>query len=348
MQDRALQPYFLIGALLGALVLTFYILKPFMAPLFLGAVFAVVLYPIYTRIRTRFGGREALASLATLVIALILILIPTFLLGFQLVHEAQQLYGSYQSGSAQESFTVFLGQAGHIAEGYVPGAQNSLANLSANLDTYMQSALTWIIQHFGVAFSSAAGIFLDLFLFFVALYFFLRDGEKLSRYLVQISPLSDRDDETILQRLQASVTSLVRGRLVISLAQGFLSGVGFLIFGVPNAVLWGLVAAIASIVPPIGTALVLAPAVAYLAFTSHIGAAIGLAIWGSLAVGLVDNLLAPYLMSQGLQLHPLLVLLSVLGGLEIFGPIGIFLGPLAMSLLLVLLSIYRDVSRRQE
>jgi predicted PurR-regulated permease PerM len=99
-------------------------------------------------------------------------------------------------------------------------------------------------------------------------------------------------------------------------------------------------------VPPVGTALVVAPGALFLFATGHPGAALGLAIWGTVAVGTVDNILGPMLMSAGMQLHPLLVLLSLLGGLVFFGPIGIFLGPLTLSLLLVLLSIYTDMSKR--
>lgn len=348
MQSRTLQPYFLVALVVGALVLTFYILKPFFAPLVLGGIFAIVLQPLYRRVLKMFDGRESLASLATVIIAIVLLLIPTSILGFQLLKEAQQLYGSYSSGSAQQTFASAVDGISGAVSGYVPGAEERLSQLRDDIDVYVQSALEWVIEHVGAAFSSVAALSLDFFLFLVALYYLLRDGSKLTATLVDLSPLSDRDDHTIVSRLEAAVNSVVRGRLLISLMQGFLTGLGFLFFGVPNAVLWGLVAAIASIVPPIGTALVLAPGVAYLVLIGAIPQAIGLALWGSIAVGLVDNLLGPKLMSHGLQLHPLLVLLSLLGGIVFFGPIGIFLGPLTMSLLLVILSIYADVSRRND
>lgn len=346
MQSKALQPYFLVALVLGTLVLAFYILKPFFAPLVLGAVFAVVLQPLYLRLLRMCGGREALASLATVIVSIILILIPTFTLGFQLLREAQQLYASYAAGTAQETAAIAVDSLANAVSGVYPGAHDALTNFTADIDTYVQAALTWLTQHLGVAFSSAAGLSLDFFLFFVALYYLLRDGKKLVHTIVELSPLADRDDMTIVHRLETSVNSVVRGRFLISLIQGLLTGIGFLIFGVPNAVLWGLVASIASIIPPVGTALVLAPGVVYLVIAGAVPQAIGLAIWGSVGVGLVDNLLGPKLMSSGLQLHPLLVLLSVLGGIAFFGPVGIFLGPLTMSLLLVVLSIYRDVSHR--
>lgn len=348
MRQHAIQPYFLIGVLLLSIVLAFYILQPFLAPLALGAIFAVVLHPFYRFLYRRLGNRESVAALATLVVAAICILVPTFILGSQLLKEANGLYASATESGARASFGTLLDSVVIFAEPYVPDMGERVAAFAANLDAYIQQGLGWLIQNLGSAFSSAAGIILDFFIFFVSLYYFLRDGSKLTKVLTELSPLVDSDDAVILHRLSLAVDSVVKGRLTISLIQGFLTGLGFFIFGVPNAVLWGLVATIASIVPPIGTAIVLAPAVAYLVLSGFVPAAIGLALWGSIAVGLVDNLLGPKLMSRGLQLHPLLVLLSVLGGLIFFGPIGIFLGPITMSLLLVLLSLYREASKSVE
>lgn len=344
MRDR-MQPHFLIAVLFGALVLTFFILQPFFAPLSLAIVFAVVLHPLYRRIALAFRGRNSLAALATVGIGIVTLLIPTLVLGFQLLKEAQHVYGSLSQDNGA-SITRSFEYIAPIAEQYVPGSSAKIIEFSASLDTYSQEALTWFIGHIGAAFSSAAAITLDFFVFFIALYYLLRDGAGLLVRLIELSPLNDRDDNAISDRLGSAVNSVVKGRLAIALIQGVLTGVGFAMFGVPNPVLWGLVGAIASIVPPVGTALVVVPGALFLFATGHIGAAIGLAVWGTVAVGAVDNVLGPILMSAGTQLHPLLVLLSLLGGIAFFGPVGIFLGPLTVSLLLVLLSIYVDVSKR--
>jgi predicted PurR-regulated permease PerM len=339
-----MQPHFLIAVLFGALVLTYFILQPFFAPLSLAVVFAVVLHPLYVRIAKSYKNKDSLAALSTVGIGIVILLVPTIVLGFQLLKEAQQLYGSLSQDNGV-SITRAFESVAPMAERYIPGSSAQIAEFSASLDSYSQTALTWIIQHIGSAFSSAAAIILDFFIFFIALYYLLRDGAGLRERLIELSPLNDRDDVVISNRLGLAVNSVVKGRLAIALAQGALTGVGFAIFGVPNPVLWGLVAAIASIVPPVGTALVIAPGALFLFATGHVGAAIGLAVWGTIAVGTVDNLLGPILMSTGMQLHPLLVLLSLLGGLAFFGPVGIFLGPLTVSLLLVLLSIYTEFTK---
>jgi predicted PurR-regulated permease PerM len=115
----------------------------------------------------------------------------------------------------------------------------------------------------------------------------------------------------------------------------------FMIFGVPNPVLWGVLGAIAALIPGIGTALVLLPAAAYLLFAvGDAAGALGLFVWWVSAVLLIDNMLGPHLVGRGAQLHPLVVLLSVLGGVAFFGPAGIFFGPLCISFLFAVLSVY--------
>ncbi|MBI5644644.1 AI-2E family transporter [Candidatus Kaiserbacteria bacterium] len=333
--------YFLLALLIAAGVLTFLVFQPFLAPLALGAVFAVVLHPIHQRFVKAFRGRESLAAFATVAISMIALLIPMFLIGFQLLKEANQLYGSVSAGDTEQVFGSLIQRAVTNVEQYVPNASTLLEGLRAGADQYARTGLNWMIQHLDNALSGIAALALSLFIFFVTLYYLLRDGVRLKDYLVTLSPLADQDDRTIATRLELAVNSVVKGKLAISATQGLLTGIGLALFGVPNPVLWGLIAAIASLIPPFGTALVIAPAVLFLFLTDHVGAAIGLTIWGTVAVGLIDNVLGPILMSSGMRLHPLLVLLSVLGGLPFFGPIGIFLGPLTLSLLLALLSVYR-------
>jgi len=348
MQDKTLQPYFLLAILGGSLLLVFYILQPFLAPLALATIFAVVLQPIYRELNLRFRGRESLASLTTVVIFAVIVLVPASLLATQLLREAQQLYITVSASGAHVAFGTLLDRGAEALSIVVPDAPERVESLSADIDLYAREALDWIIKHMGAAFSSLLTLFLNIFIFFVALYYLLRDGWLLTRRIVELSPLSDRDDSIILDKLGLAVNSVIKGQLAIALIQGTLTSIGLMLFGVPNAVLWGLVAALAALIPSLGTALVVAPAVAYLALVGSTGAAIGLALWGATAVGLVDNLLGPKLISAGLHLHPLLVMLAVIGGLVLFGPIGLFLGPISVSLLIVLLSIYRDVTKRTE
>ena len=345
MSMRSLSEFsFLLALILIAAVLTLYIFWPFMMPLVLGIIFAVVLQPLYRRLLALLGGRESLASLLSVLIAIILLIIPLSFLGVQLVHEARGAYEMIANTDVRALPSEWQMRVQPWIDRYLPSADESITQFTANIDVYARQAVSWLAEHIGAAFSGISTFFLQTFIFLMTLYYLLRDGARLRRFVISLSPLQDSDDEMILDNLALAVNSVVKGKIFISLIQGVLSGVGFALFGIPNPVLWGLVAAIASMVPPVGTALVLVPAILYLLIIGAIPSAIGLAIWSVLAVGLIDNILGPRLMGRGMQLHPLLVLLSVLGGLAFFGPVGLFIGPLVVSLLVTLLSLYRHFS----
>ena len=337
------QRYFLLVLLIGTAWMAFLVVRPFFSALALGAVFAVVLQPIYRSILTRVRGKESLAALSTVAVSILIVLIPIIFVSMQLLKEAQALYGSLSDADAQRVFSQWIAVNGSKLDEYVPNASQSLRELSTSIDDYARQGASWIVLNIGAAFSSIAALFLNLFLFFVTLYYLLRDGERLKNYLIELSPLKDSDDQHIVHKLAIAVNSVVKGKLAIAAIQGVIAGVGLGIFGVPNPVVWGLVAMVVSLIPPVGTALVLVPAIAYLAISGAIAPAIGLAVW-SVGVSVVDNLLGPKLMGSGMQLHPLLVLLSVLGGLALFGPVGLFLGPLSIALLLALLSLHSFIA----
>jgi predicted PurR-regulated permease PerM len=173
------------------------------------------------------------------------------------------------------------------------------------------------------------------------MFYFMRDGAYIKRKFVSWSPLLDKYDEYITSTLKRAILSVFGGTVVVAVIQGILTGIGFLIFDIPAPAVWGAVAAIAAFIPGIGTSLVIVPGIIYLLIAGNTTYAIGLAIWGIVAVGLIDNILGPHLVNKGVHIHPFLILVSVLGGLSTFGPIGFILGPLVLALLFALLEVYR-------
>lgn len=333
MQPKALSFYFLLAFLAGMFTVAFFILKPFFAPLVLAAVFAVVIQKPYKKIKEAVRGKPSIAAAITTVLVLTLIVVPLTLLGTRMALEAGRVYQSLAesgtSGTAFDSVRGFLGDS-------VP----------FDIDIYAKDALAWLAGNVGVVVSGVAKFFVDIILFVMALYYFLKDGTAFRRAFISLSPLMDEDDEEIARMLARAVNSIVAGRLLMALVQGLLAMAGFLAFGIPNAILWGSVTVVTALIPGIGTALTVAPAVAYLFLQGSAGAAAGLFVYGVAVVGLVDNILGPKLIGRGVSLHPFVILLSVLGGIALFGPTGFVLGPLAISLLYTLLNAYhRDASR---
>lgn len=336
------QFYFFLILLLGVAVLTILLFAPYLNAVLLAATLAVIFYPLYKNIctglrkfiKTKRQFPEIISSLITLLIVIFIILGPLSIIGIQLFGELRQLYSSL-SGQEKPFFSQYVEQIEKTLGIFIP-------NFSENINTYIKQAISWMSQHIGSVFTGVGKAFVTLFLSMLAFYYLLKDGKHLKAFIVKISPLPDTDDEKIMIKLKQAVNSVIRGSLMIAIIQGFLTGIGFTIFGVPNATLWGSIAAISALIPSIGTSLILIPGILFLLLTGNTFGAVGLSIWSLSAVGTIDNILGPYLMRQGLPIHPFVILLAVLGGITMFGPIGFLIGPLIVSLLFALFDIYAE------
>ena len=264
---------------------------------------------------------------------IIFIATPIYFLGVQVLSEAQSLYSNVQANGGP-----FLGAITNTIEAPL---RNISPNFSLDLPLYLSRFADFLLQNLGPMISGTAFIVLEMILTLITLYFFLKNGDEFLKQMMKLSPLDDKYDFEILTSIQKTINSVLRGSLSISVIQGFLVGTGLFIFHVPNAALWGMVAAISALIPGMGTALVTVPSILYLFLIKDTSAAIGLFIWSALLVGTVDNILAPYLYTKGIKIHPLFIFFSVLGGISYFGPMGFMFGPIILSAFLALLHVYR-------
>lgn len=320
---------FFIGLLLLAAGLAVFIVLPYLNAIVLAATLAILFHPVYRGLRRVLPGHEALASFIAVCIALVVIVTPLVLFGLQIVKEAQGLYGQFASGENWPALSFMRAQI-----------EKTAPWVNLDFSQYLRQMLQAVLANLGAAISGLANIAGILFLTFFSLYYFLKDSGKIRDAVIKISPLSHGHTEEILTKLYSMANSVIKGSLVVAIAQGALVGIGFVLFGLSNPVLWGSVAVIAALIPVAGTALIVVPAAALLAFSGHLVQSVGFIIWGFVIVGLVDNFLRPKLIERNVKIHPLLVLLSVLGGLSVFGVMGFVLGPLILSLLLTLVEIY--------
>ncbi|HEX8591433.1 MAG TPA: AI-2E family transporter [Candidatus Paceibacterota bacterium] len=347
MQTERIQTYALVGLLGAVAVLAFFIFKPFLTPLALAAIFAVVLYPLQRFFLKRLKGWSGLAAAVTILVVTVCLLVPLSAIALRIIGEAQHTYVSLTQGSGLANTQGAVLYIGESLEPSAPGSYAFAQRIASDLNQYVENGLRWLLGHTGAAFSSLLNVALDLFIFFIALFAFLKNGPAIRAQLLHLSPFNDDDDDRIFNRLALTINTVVRGSLAVSLIQGVVASVGYVIFGVPNPLLWGLITCIAALVPGVGTALVIAPAIGFLLIAGDTVSALGLLAWGIAAVGLIDNFVGPMLMSRGIHLPSLVILLSVLGGLAFFGPAGLFLGPLTVSLLLALFSLYADAQKRR-
>ena len=337
-----MENHFFFALLAGVILLVVFIFLPYVNVLVLAITLAIIFSPVNRRIQKVVGNRESFAAFCTLCIIAVVVLAPLFFITFKIYGETRDLYtslsgrgGSTVALETLEKNIISLSSR-VLPEGIRPTDE------SLDLGQYVQTALSFGVSHLDTIFSRTAILIFKLFLLLVALYYTLRDGPKLKKSLVEYSPLVDTHDEQIFKKLELAVNSVVKGSLTVGVIQGVLTGIGFAIFGVPNPALAGSIAVITSLIPGVGTAIVLIPGVIYLFVTGSTGAAIGLLLWAVVAVGLIDNILGPFLVKRGINIHPFLILLSVIGGIGFFGPVGFSMGPLALSLLFALLSLYKS------
>lgn len=319
-------------------VLSILIFWPFLIPLALATVVAILIYPIYIKIE-RYLKSKNLAASVSILLLVILIITPLALVANQIINEAQSLYVTVSSGSTV-SLDLLNSKVDTVVHKYAP-------EYNFDAKQYLAGFTSWIIEKLGGLFSGTLDFVLKLFLTLIALFYFLRDGEDFKKQIMTLSPLSDDKDKFVSASIKSSIKSVLLGSLAIAVVQGTLTGLGFTLFGVPNSTLWGTVAGICSLIPGIGTALVWIPAVGYLYFYGNAGMWVVQLLWSVFFVGLIDNFLAPFIINKGVNVHPLLVLFSILGGIQFFGPEGFLFGPLIVSLLFVFIRITKATEANQ-
>ncbi|HAO64692.1 TPA: hypothetical protein DCQ44_01790 [Candidatus Taylorbacteria bacterium] len=334
MNQKRIQVVFFLVLLGLGILMGYMVYKPFLNVIILALVLAILLYPLYERVLKSFSGKSKLAAAVVIILAIVFILTPLVLLSLQIFNQSRDVYMELQ-GSHVDYLQKAITTIEKPVQVYFP-------QFTFDLRGFLQQIVAWIGGNAGNIISSTGQALLGLFLVFITLFFFLKDGRKFLDYMVKLSPLDDAYDVKIFHRIGSMISSVVRGVLLIAIIQAVLVGIGFMIFGVPNAALWGTVTVIASLLPFVGTALVVVPGIAFLLLSGNLIGAIGLAVWGILLVGLIDNLLMPVLYGRSTQVHPLIILFAVLGGIYTFGPLGFLVGPMMISFLIAILEIYRE------
>jgi predicted PurR-regulated permease PerM len=331
-QQKILEHVFFFGLLAGVGILAGAMVYPFVAALSMALIIATIVHPVHRQIVARMPRKnETLGALVSTTAVLVVGILPLVLIGITLFNEALNLYQQLQLDTSSVASSIQQSEA--VLRQYVP-------NYELNLEAHIRQGLGWVTAHAGSIFAGTASAVFTIFITLISVFYFLRDGERLRRYLIKVMPLKEEDEVLIFTRLAQAVRSVTNGIVLVAIIQGTLTGFGLWLFGFENTFIWGVVAAFGALIPSVGTSLVFIPAVAYLLFTGDMTLAVGLAAWWMVAVGTIDNLLGPYLMGRGNAMHPFLILLSVLGGISVFGFIGFLLGPIVMSLFLVLLQLY--------
>ncbi len=312
--------------------------------LFFGGGWGIVFYPVY-RFILRYVRRPAVASLATVVFVLMILLGPLSYLSYLLVNEVQN-----------------LASTGLTAEGLRTAYQNSVVNDLAkrvlplfNLDeqralTYIASGLSGLSKHLlrlaPGGLGSVAGALTTFIIMSFVLFFFFKDGREYVAKLLEYLPFSERNKEYLSNQTKDVIVSTIYGGFAVAVAQGVVGAIGFISVGMSSSVLWGLATAITSFIPFVGSHIVWFPIALFFLVTGQFAKAAILAAFGIFGIGLVDNIIRPLFIRGRAKLSFLLTFFAVLGGIQAFGLIGIIVGPLIMALYISLIAIIKDSEER--
>jgi predicted PurR-regulated permease PerM len=332
---KVVEYVFFFVLLVGAGLLVWQVMAPFATALALSVIIVTICYPLYERVlRLSYKNNTSIAAFITTLIVVFIIILP---LVFMTSVFARELVSFYQTLSAGQELTIekYTETLEQTVQVYIPGFE-------LNLTEHIRQSAEWLVENIGAIFAGTVSTLFVVFIALIGSFYFFRDGREFIKIAIKISPLPDKDDEIIISRLARAVRSVTTGVVLVALIQGVLSAIGFAIFGIERAALWGAFGAILAMMPGVGTFAVMVPGIVFLFLTSSTFNAAGLLVWTILMIVVVDNLLGPHLMSRGNKLHPFIILTSVLGGVSAFGPIGFIVGPVIVTLFVVLLEVYNQ------
>lgn len=314
-----------------------WILWPLYGAILWATILAIVFAPVNRRLIRRFGGRRTLAALATLVLVIVIVILPLTIVGALLVDQAADLYALVKSGEVnlgqhfQRVVKTLPGWAVRLLERFglteLTGVQERLS------DGLMRGSQAVAAQALSVG-QRTFDVVVSFFVMLYLLFFLLRDGDDLVRRIRTAVPLRAEHQRALMENFTLVIRATVKGTVVVAVVQGALGGLMFWLLGIQGALLWGVVMAVFSLVPAVGTAIVWVPVAVYFLAAGAVWSGLILIGYGVLVIGLVDNVLRPVLVGKDSRMPDYVVLVATLGGLAVFGANGIVMGPIIAALFL--------------
>ncbi len=334
-QPSPLQDGFFLTLLLLVSIAFALVIEPFFAAILWAVVAAILFFPVNQRLLDRMPGRRNRTALLTLMLIIALVIIPAIFLALSLIQEAASFYARIQSGEIDFAlmFTQFQASLPEWAAAI-------LRRLGlTNFDAVREMLSAGVASSFRTVATQAFLVGQGAFSFFVALgvmlyltFFLLRDGEALAQRVVEATPLRATQRQALITQFVVVIRATVKGSIVVAIVQGLIGGIVFWALDIEGALLWGVMMGIFSLLPAIGTGLVWVPVAIYLFATGAIWQAAVLVGCGLFVIGMVDNVLRPVLVGRDARMPDYVVLISTLGGIELFGFSGIVIGPVIAAL----------------
>jgi predicted PurR-regulated permease PerM len=317
----------------------------FLMTIFLAGIFSGMFQPVFQWLVHRTRGRRNLSSLLTLLVICLMVILPlVLLLGIvagQAVHISNEV-GPWIAGQLEEPTAVSNLFKWLPFNEYLPKYKGEIFQRAGELVGRISTVLLDSIQAVTLRTINVILLFL---IFLYTMFFFLKDGRLLLAKILYYLPLTERDEQRLLERFTSVARATIKGTLIIGIIQGSLAGFGFWVVGIESAVFWGTVMIFLSIIPAVGSALVWLPATIILAATGQVVGALVLLGYCGLLVGSVDNVLRPRMVGRDVKMHELFIFFGTLGGISLFGIIGFIIGPIVAALFVTVWDLYGETFR---
>ena len=326
--------------LLGLVTLAFlYLLKPFFIPLFWAAVIAGIFKPLYDRLLVKLKRPNLSASLMLCLFAVI-ILLPAGIIASLLVSESLQIYNAISADTGLIEQKVRDTLSALTSHPYIRQFQVDEQFFIDRFRDAIKNIANYIIVHLSGITQNTVVFFIQFGVMIYALYFFFRDGDRILKRALRMCFLESGKGKILYEQFVATARATLKATILLGGLQGFFGGVIFYITGIEGATIWGLLMVVMAILPGIGCAIIWAPAGVIMLISGHIWEGVAILTFGALVISLADNLLRPILIGNDVEIHPLLIFLSTLGGIVVFGVSGFVIGPIIASLFLAIWDMY--------
>ncbi len=321
-----------------------WVLLPFYGAVFWAVILAIIFNPLQRTLQRRIRNRN-LASLASLLVCVVLAVLPVILIAMSIIQEVTGLYQRISSG--QQDFGAYAEQ---IRQGMPGFAQDWLVRLGITdfdsiRDRLSSAALAGSQLIANRALNIGQNTFQFVINFFVMLYllfFFFRDGSQLARRIRDAVPLEESRKRQLFAKFTTVVRATVKGNVIVALTQGALGGIAFWFFDIQGALLWAVLMAVLSLLPAVGAGLVWGPVAIYFMVSGNVLEGVALTAYGILVIGLVDNILRPILVGKDTKMPDYVILISTLGGMALWGLNGFVIGPLVAALFMAAWALFAN------
>lgn len=328
----------LIGILSIAIL---YLFLPFFYPIFWAAVIAIVFYPAYQLLQRHIKYPNLNSTLMILIVLAVLI-IPLILLSLLVVNESIKLFSNISQydvlpnkQSVSDDITRWAGQLG--LEEYAETIRTKWAQYAQSSSKIVGSYLIGAAK----SITQISARFLIMFFFMLyTLFFFFRDGERMIRRIMHLSPLGDKYEGMLIEKFTSAIRATLKGTFIVGGVQGIIGGILFWITGVPGAFVWAVIMTAAAIIPAVGPFIIWVPAGIFMLAFGHVWQGVTILAVGVGIISTIDNVLRPMIVGKDIEMHPVIVLFSTLGGILMFGISGFIIGPVIAALYMAVVSIY--------